>query len=128
MIIIVGEQEKLRLAKLKEYAETHVRSIDDLLDLYNGDTPPVGDNPEHVVTLEPSGLRIVFSVEHQKKGICRHASMSLRNGKLPPVVVAYMMLKELGFTSNEGLYDHVLHHLEEIAPGKHAINFYEYIK
>lgn len=68
-----------------EYAHQHVLSMDDLLDIFNGQEPPVGDRPEHVCQL-PVGYRVVFNLEKQNHGVVRHISVSVDSpGKLPNI-------------------------------------------
>jgi hypothetical protein len=72
---------------LKEYANLHPFSMDDLLDMMNGQEPVVGDRPEHVIMI-PYGYRVVYSIEDQPVGRIKHISVSVDDSKALPSIPA----------------------------------------
>jgi hypothetical protein len=105
-VLVIGESEKEILGKLREYAEKHVLSFDDLLDIKNGTEAVVGDREEHSCIV-PQDFRVVYSIEkHPLKdgggfATIRHASISVpTEGKLPNVEACHMIIMELGFKND----------------------------
>jgi hypothetical protein len=58
----------------------------------------IGDNENHCLFL-PLGYKIVFSIEEQPIGECRHISISQR-GLIPMTDDIFEILKVFGFRSN----------------------------
>lgn len=101
--LILGEEQKETLLKLKQNAESNPLSFDDLLDIYNGHQPMVGDR-EGFSCIIPVGYRVCLSIEDQPKkdgsGFMktRHMSVSVATeGKLPNPEACKMIMSELGF-------------------------------
>jgi hypothetical protein len=73
--------------------------VDEVLDIYNGTVKPVGDRYGFSIEI-PVGYRIVYCIEHQKRGWARHLSVSIHpvkpNKCAHPDAVQWIM-KELGF-------------------------------
>lgn len=124
-ILIINDILIHKLQELKQYAEQHPLTMDDLLDIKNGDRPVPGDMKEFVCIIS-TGFKIVFTIEHQLNTHIRHLSMSVKTkGKLPNPHVVEKIINILGFKNK--LYDCMLN-LEEFRPGHHAINVLEIIK
>ena len=122
---IIDEEIKSELAKLAEHAEKNPFSMDDLLDIKNGQGKPAGDYEEFTAIL-PFGYKIVFSIEKQVQGDVRHLSMSVdADGKLPNELVIGECMKMLGFYGELG---DCFIMLEDISPNRQAINILEIIK
>lgn len=125
--LIIGPEERAKMKKLKDFAEEHRISVNELLDIFNKKGKPVGDRAGYSCEI-PVGYRIVFCIEHQKKGWARHLSVSINPRKVgkmanPEAVKEFMTM--LGFQS-EGLNDHRLYiYMED---GDTIINVVEYIK
>lgn len=98
---ILGDEQKEALQRLRLHAEAHRIDVDDLLDIYNRQSPPVGDREGFDIEI-PIGYRVVFCIEHQKKGWARHMSVSIHpskpNRSAHPEVVKELM-EYLGFRS-----------------------------
>lgn len=95
--LIIGENEKRELLRIKYYAESNPFSVDNMLDIYNRSLPPIGENKKHVCVI-PIDFRVVFSIETQKKGLARHVSISVPDiNRSPSIEACDMIIKELGF-------------------------------
>ena len=82
---MIDDSVKEMASEVLRYAEKHVYTMDDMLDIVNGDLKPPGDEPGHVMEI-PFGYRVVFSLEQQNVGLCRHLSVSVaKPGKLPSI-------------------------------------------
>lgn len=127
-LLFIGPDELQAIKKLKQWAEAHVISFDDLKAIDANSKPPVGDDPRHVIFL-PVNVRVVFSIEQQPKGLVRHLSISIKQrsmtGRFPDPNFANEILKAFGYVndlntpSSENFYVYIE---EEV----HAINFVEY--
>lgn len=94
--LIIDDNIRGKLRGLVEYAEGQVLDMDDLLDTYNGERFPVGDDENYVVHI-PVGYRVVYSVELQPVGRIGHLSVSIDNvGKLASVESVKMIINEMG--------------------------------
>lgn len=91
-IVIFDSTTYERIEQVIQYAAEHPYTMDDMLDVLNGQKKPPGDFPEHVVNLS-FGVRVVYSHEEQNPGLCKHISISVDNtGKLPsPPLVQEIM-------------------------------------
>jgi hypothetical protein len=113
------------LQELKQYAEQHPLTMDDLLDIKNGDHPSPGDIKEFV-RLIPIGYRVVLTIEHQLEKHIRHLSMSVNTkGKMPNEYAVKRVMGILGFKNK--IYECILN-VEEFDVGHYAINVLEIIK
>ena len=74
--LIIRAEEKAALNVLRKFAESHRIDVDELLDIYNGHAPPVGDRKGFDCDI-PVGYRVVFCIEHQTHGWARHLSVSI---------------------------------------------------
>ena len=123
--LIINDDIKENIAALVANAEMHPVTVDDMLDLKNGEKKPVGDNWCHTLLL-PFGYRIVFSIENWPRGKQRHMSMSVdEDKKLPNMEAVKEIMRLIGYRSElEKCYVY----LEDIAPNRKAINIIERIK
>lgn len=121
-VLVLGPEEKESLKTLREYAETHPMTMDDLLDIINGDRGSAGDFPEFTRNI-PVGYRVVFSVEQQVSGDIRHLSISY-DKDIPPLEAVELIMGEMGF---EDLPDFTRVHIEDIGDGQVAINVLQLI-
>lgn len=118
----VGNEERQKLLELKKYAEEHVMSFDELIKIFAKIVSPAGDRPEHTLFI-PEGFKVVFSIEEQKPGKCRHLSVSVdKEGKLPSVGHVTFLMNILGF--QKPMCDCIIC-LEEIAENHHAVSVME---
>ena len=90
------------LNKLKEYAESHRLSLDELYAIKRGDHPPAGDRKEHYVFC-PVGYKIVFSIDESlSHRWVRHMSMSVNKiNRIPNEISLREVCSHLGFKNFE---------------------------
>ncbi len=101
-MLIIGEEEKTELQRVRAYAEANHITSDDILDMINGVKPVPGDLPGYVCKI-PTNYRIVFSIEEQSVAHVRHVSISLMDatdGKVANIHALRMILPLLGFESD----------------------------
>lgn len=120
-LIIFGDNEKKDLEAVKLHAEENHFSFDDLLDIHNGHSLPAGDLPGFSCIIPP-GIRVVYSLEVQQKGLTRHVSISKENKHDPHPEVCSFLMKELGFKTK---LSECLVYREESSS---AINIIEFVK
>jgi len=100
MILIIDELAKKEILRVKEYADANKIDQKRLTDMVLLLEKPVGDNPGYTCILSDV-FKIVYSVESQPVGWCRHLSVSVdKEQKLPSVPVVELLMKEFGFTGN----------------------------
>lgn len=128
---IIDDTTKQAIERIKSYAETHVYSMDDLLDIKNNEKDSIiaGDQ-EGFTCLLPFGYKVVFSMEDQPAGMVRHLSVSVdTEGKMPSQLVVSQIMKLIGFENSlTNLAKEGYIHIEEIGENHHAINVLEKIK
>jgi hypothetical protein len=120
--LIIDKAAREALQKLVVHAEANVFTMDDLLDLHNGQGPMAGDLDGYSCVL-PVGFRVVFSIEDQVPGKVWHLSMSVdKDDRLPNPHAVEVVMKELGFKNelHECSFD-----LAYIGPNRKAINVWE---
>lgn len=95
--LIIGADEKQTLKKLKQFAEDHPMTMDDLLDILNGGPAP-GDREGYTCFI-PFGFRVVFTIEPNRQGNkIRRVSVSIASKRgLPSFEAVEMIMEELGF-------------------------------
>lgn len=123
---ILGDQQLKQLERLRAFADENKIEVDEMLDIYNGQEPPVGDRKGFSCDI-PVGYRVVFCVEHQKKGYARHLSVSLHSGgkkKTPHPAAIMELMDKLGFVEKMN-GNEVMVYLED---QNTVINVIEYIK
>lgn len=120
----MGEAAKKSLKELVENAERNVYTMDNLLDIYNGASPPPGDLPGFSCEIA-YGYKVVYTLEDQNLGRLRHLSVSVATpGKLPDPHAIEAIMEGIGF--DYGLeYNKVS--MEKIGENHEAVNVYELI-
>jgi len=87
---------KFKIKKLKEYAESHPFSTDDMLDRINGRLPAPVDTVGFWCALQ--GIKIIFTIEQFGDKTYRHLSISdHRPGKFPHPVLCQHIMEDFGF-------------------------------
>lgn len=123
-ILVINEEIIKEIKKLVEYAEANILTIDDLLDIQNGDKEIVGNLEQHMIHI-PMGYKIVYSVEMQPAGKCRHLSMSVNSKSgLPIPEAAKEIMQIIGYKNP---LDKCTIWMEDIGNNKKAINILEKI-
>lgn len=113
------------LKSLALFAEKNPFSMDNLLDIYNKQAKPAGDQKEFVRFL-PFGYKVVFSIEDQVKGKVRHLSISIdKDGALSSIQSVKAVMEVLGF---EGGLEDCIVYPEKVTETKEAINVLQIIK
>lgn len=121
---IINEEITSKLKALAEHAEKNPFSLDDLLDIINGQAKMAGDYDEFTANL-PFGYRLVYSVEEHPNGNFRHLSMSVdTDGKLPNDIIVRECMSMLGFKNQ---LENCFVSLEDISPKRQAVNVMEAI-
>lgn len=120
--MIITDEVSTRIKEVVRYAEKHIFSMDDMLDIINKQREPPGNDPHHVVYI-PIGIKVVFTMDKQNIGICKHISISVdRPGKLPNPLVVENILLEFGIETP--LHDCVIN-FEDLSHGYQAITIVE---
>lgn len=97
--LIIDDEAKEKIKKLIAYAEQHPYTMDDLLDIYNKQKEPPGDNKEFTIYLQV-GFRVVFSIEEQNQGLFKHLSVSVDHKEkdtFPSIQAVRVIAKLMGF-------------------------------
>jgi len=76
----LGTEEVLLLKELRLFAEANPISLEDVTLTVSGEKAPVGDDPRFVRKV--GDFRVVFSQEHQPRGLARHISISIHERSL----------------------------------------------
>jgi len=98
--LVIDEKAKEKIRNLIKFAESHPYSIEHLKKVISGDRPPAGDYPEHVITLH-EGYKVVFSIEEQPIGLCKHLSVSVNTeGMTPRPEAVELIMDEFGMGNN----------------------------
>jgi hypothetical protein len=96
--LILDEEAKADIQKVINFAEIHKITSEILLKTLKGEYPPVGDYGPHSCQLS-FGFRVVYSLEEQSVGWCRHLSVSVDSeNKLPSIPAVEAIMEEFGFT------------------------------
>ena len=96
---ILDDKGMAELRRIKANAEANPVSRETLKAMMEGMVDPVGDHEEYSCVL-PVGFKIVYSIEEQPCGKCRHLSVRVqggRNNRVPNEHMVGMVMKELGF-------------------------------
>ena len=97
--LVITDRTRQRAKEIKDYAESHVISSEDLVHMTAGRLKSPGDNPKFVMHID-FGYRVVYSQEIQpEQGRCHHLSVSLdKKGRypVPEAVSAIMEMFGLG--------------------------------
>ena len=103
--LIIDFETKQKIKSVIEYAEQNRIDHFQMIEIEAGILPPVGDNPNHCVSIF-SGFRVVFSIEEHPIGWCRHFSVSVNaDEKLPSIPATELLLQEFGFGENKSIHD-----------------------
>lgn len=94
--LIIGDEAKAKIAKVRAYAEQNVISLNEVIRLLGQTERAVGDDERRVCHLEV-GFRVVFSLEEQPSGLCRHLSVSVTGDKYPNEHAVELLAREFGF-------------------------------
>lgn len=95
--LAIGEKEKKAIKQLIEYARTHPYSREKLQLIVDGMEQAPGDIKPYSISL-PVGFKVVFTIEDQPMGICKHLSVSVDDPKkLPSPEAINMIAEEFGF-------------------------------
>lgn len=96
-VIAIDETVRKRLREVKQFAEMHRLSAQDIRATIAQKLPPVGDDERHVVHFPGTGLRLVVSLEEQPLGWMWHLSMSIpKKNYVPDRPLAVLIMQELG--------------------------------
>jgi hypothetical protein len=97
-MLVIDEAAKAEIARVVAYAWANVVTRRKLLAAMEGMEPPVGDEAGYVCLL-CDGYRVVFSIENQPAGICRHLSVSIpgTGGAWPSQDAVVVISAEFGF-------------------------------
>lgn len=121
---VIDDNVREQIASLVEYAERNPFTMDNILDIYNGEMNPAGDQEQFVRHL-PFGFRVAYSIDVYGEDKLRHLSMSVDTpGKMPHPITVEEMIKLIGFENDLSMC-HI--RMEEIGENHHAINVMEKI-
>lgn len=99
--LIIDDTVRAAVHKLIKHAEENPFTVDDLLDIKNGQQPPAGDR-EGFCCIIPFDYRVVYSIEMQPQGKAQHMSISVPvAGKYPSPWAVSMIGDLLGFADLE---------------------------
>ena len=99
-ILQIDESTRQDIQKAIAYAESHKFTTLDIKRIINGQGKPAGDDPGFVTHIH-DGYRVVYSLEEQPIGWCKHISISVEAlGKYPHELAVKEILKEFGMDSN----------------------------
>lgn len=94
------EDFKAEKERLIYNAENNIQTKEIMIKAMNGLVPPVGTS-EDFTCHSFHGYKIVYSIEEQPIGMCRHISIS-DNGNEPEEYLVNHILQEFGFDLSEG--------------------------
>ena len=124
--LVMGPEQEAGLKKLRHHAEANRIGVNELLDIYNRQAPPVGDREGFDIEI-PVGYRVVYCIEHQKKGWARHMTVSVHPARpdqcAHPEAIKWFMA-QLGFTGEMNGKDVMVYFEDQNS----VVNVIEYIK
>lgn len=108
MSVEINHADGEALSSLKAYAEKDPYDEEDMMALLNGNGTVPGDQPEFVRTIFNDMCRVVFTHEWQPIGICRHVSITFKQGYFDDIesAIANIMI-HLGFHKNSEVHFHI---------------------
>lgn len=119
--LVIGEEQLKRVAEVIQYAERHVVDANTLLRMAETGEGSVGNDVNFRCDF-PRGYVCVYSLEIQPDlGRCRHLSISVDQGEVPPHPIAVMEIAKL-FGFHGTLNDMVAVWKEQIGPNQFALN------
>lgn len=80
--LIIGEAERQKILNLKSYAIDNPVNLETMIQIKNGNVPPVGDYSQYCICI-PKGFKIVYSIEQHPGGWFKHISISVNAKKYP---------------------------------------------
>lgn len=96
-LLIINDEIRRQIASLVKFAENNEFSVDDVLDVTNGELPCAGDMAGFKMTIS-DGYHVVFSIENHGSYKVRHISISVDTpNKMPNQTAIEMIIKEFGF-------------------------------
>lgn len=126
MALLISDSIKEKAKEIVVYANEHIYSEQDILDLVSGELPPPGNNELFVLNV-PIGYRCVFSFETQAQGIYRHLSVSVDKPEaMPPVIAVHEIMKLFGFKGDTMSLDDFW--IEETVDKILAVNLLEFVE
>jgi hypothetical protein len=98
-VLIINDNDKQKIKKLIDFSFNHIISFEEVLLMAEGNLAPVRYDSNYVIEISDI-FRVVFSIEHQKKFLTRHISISVYNmTKVPDDEDVKIIIKEFGFTN-----------------------------
>lgn len=131
IVVLITPEKKVEIAEAIAWARAHVVPWDKMRDAVADPTPMLAlkdrnpDAPQRPpsprIVFEPSGVEACISFEEQPAGICRHLSISTRDGRtvLDPTMTM-LVAAEFGIELQPEMNGRAW--LEEYEPGRYAIN------
>ncbi len=96
-LLIMDEEFNNNILKLIDFAQNNPFTMDDLLDMMNGDLKSAGDT-EGYFFVTSTGIKIVHCIEKQVKGDVRYCSIGLSNtDNLPHPALVIQIIEILRF-------------------------------
>jgi hypothetical protein len=94
--LIIDDEARDKIKTVVAYAEANRHTIERMKRLASGDATPAGKNESNVLKLD-HGYKVVFSIEEQAMGWCRHLSVSVNTpGRYPNEQAVLMIMSEFG--------------------------------
>ncbi len=125
MMLVIDEDFKDNINKIVNFAKENPLSMDDLLDMHNGQMKLTGDT-EGYYWFSPLGIKIVHCIEQQVPGDCRYLSISVPGeNKLPHPIMVEEIMSLVGFKNGILKSDVVM---EKIGEKRRAVSIREIIK
>ena len=119
----IDEITEEMIKRVIKYAEENIVPHSMLEAMIDGHAPPVGDNKYHNCTIRP--YRVVYSIEEQAIGLCRHLSVSLpKSRSIPNLNVLNELIEMFGF---EGDIHDCYVWIEDLTPIR-AVNLVQPLK
>jgi hypothetical protein len=99
-LLILDEEFDKNIKNLIDFAQKNPFTIDDLLDMMNGDLKCAGDTKGYFF-ITGTGIKIVHCIEKQVKGDVRYCSVGLLNNiRLPHPALVVQIIEILGFKNH----------------------------
>lgn len=107
-LLLIDEESKANALYVKQYANNNKLDSKLMQKAMAGDsTHCPGDNPHHCCYF-PDGFKVVYSVEEQPVGWCKHLSVSVAStDKLPHIEAVKIIMKEFDLKPLEECYCYI---------------------
>lgn len=112
--LLIDDNARQNIARLVEFADAHRLSAEEMQRRVANGGPSIGDDPRFSCEI-PFGFRVVFSIEQQPMGWCRHLSVSVDHPDRMPSIPAVKMIME-AFGYKQGLDESIVHIEDDISP------------